>query len=56
MKKKYKYKVGTHVGTDYRWAFSARQAIYIVWLEQKAIGSRLSWRQALKGWTAEEMQ
>ena len=42
--------VATHVGVEYRYACSARQAMYIVWLEQKSLGSRVSWREACDGW------
>lgn len=54
MKAKTFYKVGTDVGPEWRWAYSPRQALALVWRELRSRGARTSWLQALDGWTVEE--
>lgn len=49
------YRVGTHVGPEYRRAFTARQALWLVWNAYRGIGCKVSWGQAENGWSVEEM-
>lgn len=51
MTKKLCYKVGTHVGTEYAYAYTVRQALWLVFQRLKGRGSRLSWQQCYDGWT-----
>lgn len=46
------YKVTTHLRDEYRRAFSAEQAVMLVWREYKGYGCRLKWRQS---WTVENI-
>lgn len=46
------YKVTTHLRDEYRRAFSAEQAVMLVWHEYKGYGCRLKWRQR---WTVEKI-
>ena len=51
MTKKLCYKVGTHVGTEYAYAYTVRQALWLVFQRLKGRGSRLSWQQCYDEWT-----
>lgn len=44
------FKVYTDIGPEYRWAYSARQALWFVWLAYKGIGCKTTWNQAVDGW------
>ena len=49
MSKSY-FKVYTDVRPEYRWAYSARQALWLVWHEYKGYGCKTTWNQAVDGW------
>lgn len=51
MQKKLCYKIGTHVGTEYAYAYTVKQALWLVFQRLKGRGSRLSWQQCYDGWT-----
>ena len=52
---KKKYKVGTHVGPEYVWAFSPAQAILFVARRMWARGMRQSHAECVGGWDVTEI-
>lgn len=44
------FKVYTNIRPEYRWAYSARQALWLVWHEYKGYGCETTWNQAVDGW------
>lgn len=49
------YRVGTDVGPEDRWAFSARQALWFVWDEYRRRGAKTTWAQAEAGWSVDRL-
>ena len=47
---KTKFCIGTHLRLEYKWAYSARQALWRVWNEYKRYCCKVSWDQAVDGW------
>lgn len=51
---KKRYKVGTHVGPEYVWAFSPAQAILLVAHRMWGRGMRQTYAECVSGWSVDE--
>lgn len=53
MKQKSLYRITTHLRIEYRWAYSSRQAAYIVYATYRKAGLDKSFVWCLERWTAQ---